>query len=72
MIEGKTKKMGGELSGVEFFFFGGGRGQGEGGTNERAGTDHEISGPIRGLKKCTRLRKDPNIQTSRRTWRFYD
>ena len=37
-----------------------------GGTNERRGTDHVTSGPMRGLeKKCTRRRKQTDKQTHR-------
>ena len=40
-----------------------------GSTNERPGTDHVITGPMRGLKKnCTQWR----TQTHRRTWQLYD
>ena len=40
-----------------------------GGTNERPGTDHVTSGPMRGLEKnCTWWRK----HTSKRIWRLYD
>ena len=42
---------------------------GGGGTNERPGTDHGTSGPMRGLKNdYTRWQR----QTSRRTCREYD
>ena len=37
-----------------------------GGTNERPGSDHVISGPMRGLRKTA------NTQTDIKTWRFYD
>ena len=37
-----------------------------GGTNERPGTDHVTSGPMRGLEKnCTRWRRHTNTQTHR-------
>ena len=43
-----------------------GRGVEEGLTNERSGTDHEISGPMSGLgKNCIRWRRHPDEQTSR-------
>ena len=46
----------------------------EGGrTNERPGTDHVISGPMRGLgKNCTRWRTQTDRQTDTRTWQLYD
>ena len=36
-------------------------------TNERPGTDHVISGPMRGLKNCTWLRKQTQPQTDMET-----
>ena len=62
------------------FFWGGGskfflvRGKknGRGRTNDRPGTDHVTSGPMRGLKKkCTRWRTYPHNPTQR-TWRLND
>ena len=32
-------------------------------TNESPGTDHGMSGPIRGLKKCTQWQRQMNTQT---------
>ena len=48
-----------------FCFFGDGGPGGVGGlTNERPGTDHVISGPMRGLEKnCIRWLKHTNRQT---------
>ena len=44
-----------------------------GGTNERPGTDHVTSGPMRGLEKnCTRWRRHTNTQTEKRTWQLHD
>ena len=43
--------------------------EGEGGlTNERPGTDHVISGPMRGLgKNCTQWRRQTDTQTHTQT-----
>ena len=46
--EDPTKKPGRGWGVIYYYFFFGG---GAGGTNERPGTDHVNSGPMRGLKK---------------------
>ena len=40
-------------------------------TNEKPGTDHVISGPMRGLEKL-HLMAQADRQTDKRTWRLYD
>ena len=54
---------------------GGGREREGGMTNERPGTDHVISGQMRGLKKLhpmAQTSRHPDIKMDRRTERLYD